>query len=130
MVEDPGEIILEPVAATAPIPWSIFTEVALDTDQFKLDDAPDEMVSGLALNALITGEPVPAGVEGVLGPETITCVVAVELPAGPEAVRTYVVLDAGAIALVPLSATFPIPLSIVTVVAPVTLQLRVELPPG
>ena len=40
------------------------------------------------------------------------------------------VLADGATALEPLIATLPIPLSMVTLVAPVTLQFSVELPPG
>jgi hypothetical protein len=51
------------------------------------------------------------------------------LPAALEAVSVYTVVDAGVIARVPLTATFPIPLSILADVAPVTVQLSVELPP-
>ena len=51
------------------------------------------------------------------------------LPEELEAVKIYVVLTVGAIALVPLTATFPIPLSRLTLVAPVTLQLSVDVSP-
>jgi hypothetical protein len=83
---------------------------------------------GVALNETITG-PFAAGVPGE-PPDTNTCVVAVALPPAPEAVNTYTVFVAGATALVPLSATLPIPLSIVTVEAPVTAQVSVDDVPG
>jgi len=110
----------------------MFTEVALATLQLKVDEPPAEMLLGDALNELIVGAPVADGVEGVVGvlvPETSTCVVAVVLPDEFEAVSVYKVLVVGDIALVPLTATFPIPLSRLTIVAPVTLQLSVEVSP-
>ncbi len=90
------------------------------------------MLLGDALNELIVGASVADGVAGVVGvlvPDTSTCVVALVLPDELEAVKVYIVLAIGATALVPLTATFPIPLSRLTLVAPVTLQLSVELPP-
>jgi hypothetical protein len=131
-VELAGDIAVDPLAATLPIPGWMFTEVALDTLQLKVDEPPAEMLLGDALNELIVGASVAvgvAGVEGVLVPETSTCVVALMLPDELEAVKIYVVLAVGATALVPLTATFPIPLSRLTLVAPVTLQLSVEVPP-
>ena len=110
----------------------MFTEVALATLQLKVDEPPAEMLLGDALNELIVGADVADGVAGVVGvlvPGIITCVVAIVLPDEFEAVSVYKVLVVGAIALVPLTATFPIPLSRLTLVAPVTLQLSVEVPP-
>jgi hypothetical protein len=131
-VELPGVIAVDPLAATLPIPGWMFTEVALDTLQLKVDEPPAETLLGDALNELIVGADVADGVEGVVGvlvPGIITCVVAIVLPDEFEAVSVYKVLVVGAIALVPLTATFPIPLSRLTLVAPVTLQLSVELSP-
>jgi hypothetical protein len=114
------------------MPGWIFTELTLDTFQLSVDEPPDEMLLGLAPNELITGMPaLDGGLLGVLVPEIITCVVAVVLPAELEAVSVYNVFVEGTTALVPLTATFPIPLSRLTLVAPVTLQLRVDaLPEG
>jgi hypothetical protein len=129
MVELPGVISVDPLAATLPIPGWMFTEVALVTLQFKMDEAPAVMLFGDALNEMIVGIPLNAGGGVVLVPETSTCVVAFMLPAGLEAVKVYIVLAVGATALVPLTATFPIPLSRLTLVAPATLQLSVEVLP-
>lgn len=107
----------------------MFTEVALATLQLKVDVAPAVMLFGDALNDITVGIPVVAGGGVALVPETNTCVVAFVLPEELEAVKVYIVFDVGATALVPLTATFPIPLSRLTLVAPVTLQLSVELPP-
>jgi len=106
----------------------MFTDVAFDTLQVRVDEAPAVILFGAAPNEVIDGIPVAAGgVDGgVLVPEIMTSVEAVELPAEFEAVRVYTVVAAGATALVPLTATFPIPLSRLTLVAPVTLQLSVE----
>jgi hypothetical protein len=128
VVELPGDTDLDPLVATSPIPGWMFTEVALATLQLKVDEAPDVMLVGDALNVVIVGIAVAAG--GVaLVPDTNTCVVALLLPEEFEAVKVYIVLSVGATALVPLTATFPIPLSRLTLVAPLTLQLRVEVPP-
>jgi hypothetical protein len=133
-VELPGDTGADPLAATLPIPGWIFTELTLDTLQLSVDEPPDEMLLGLAPNELITGIPVlDGGLLGVLGklePEIITCVVAVVLPEELEAVSVYNVLVEGTTALVPLTATFPIPLSRLTLVAPVTLHVRVAALPA
>jgi hypothetical protein len=52
--------------ATLPMPWSMVTDVAPVTLQFKLATSPAEMLEGLAPNELIVGDPptppkVPAG---------------------------------------------------------------------
>ena len=70
-----------PEEPTVPTPWLIDTEVAFETFQLKLLEPPTVMLDGLAMKELITGKPV-----GV-APETITCVVAVTLPAELDAVR-------------------------------------------
>ncbi len=130
-VELPGDTVADPLAATLPIPGWIFTELTLDTLQLSVDELPDEMLLGLAPNELITGMPeLDGGVLGKLEPEIITCVVAVVLPEELEAVSVYNVLVEGTTALVPLTATFPIPLSMLTLVAPVTLQVRVAALPA
>jgi len=107
------------------------TEVALDTLQLRVTVAPGLTMLGDALNELIIGKPVVedevAAVVPV--PGTTTCVEAVVSPAALVAVRTYTVVDDGVTALVPLTATFPIPLSRLTLLAPLTVQLSVELPP-
>jgi hypothetical protein len=140
-VELPGATAVDPLAAMWPIPGWMFMEVALATLQLKIEDAPAVMLPGDALNELMAGVPddegeadwvVPAAEDeedGVV-PDTATCVEAVVLPAALEAVRIYTVVAAGATALVPLTAMFPIPLSRLTLFAPVTVQLSVVLPPG
>jgi len=83
-------------------------------------------MAGLATNELITGKPVAGG---GIAPVTTTCVVAVVVPAAPEAVKVYTVVVVGETALDPVKATLPMPWSIVTVVALVTVQLRVDVCP-
>src|SRR5689334_25054801 len=68
-------------------------------------------------------------VVGVPGP-TVTIVVAVTLPVGPVAVRVYVVVVVGETCVEPVAATAPIPGAIETLVAPCTIQVRVELWPA
>jgi hypothetical protein len=80
---------------------------------------------------LMTGTPpVVGGVGGVIGveePVTRTWVVAVALvPVELVAVSVYTVVALGTTALLPAKATLPIPWSMLAVVAPATLQLRVE----
>lgn len=120
---------MEPLAATLPIPGWILTDAALDTFQLKVDGPPAVMLLGDALNEVTVGMPVVVAGGGVLVPEISICVVAFVLPEELLAVKIYIVLAVGATALVPLTATFPIPLSRLTLVAPVTLQLSVEVPP-
>ena len=81
------------------------------------------MVTGLASKRMICAvvfTPVP----------TVTVALAVELPDGLTAVKVYVVVAAGLTVLEPVSPTVPMPLSIETLVAPCTSQVRVELWPG
>jgi hypothetical protein len=112
----------------------MFTEVASATLQLKAEEAPAVILPGDALNELISGMPVDevSGDGAALDPvpETITCVETVVLPAALEAVSTKTVVADGTTARVPLTATFPIPLSRLTLLAPVTVQLSVALPPG
>jgi len=77
-------------------------------------------MDGLAVKELINGRPV--GVGGGVVPVTTTCVVAFTLPVELEAVRVYTVVVVGDTALVPDRATLPMPWSILTEVAPVTVQ--------
>jgi hypothetical protein len=60
-------------------------------------------------------------------PETMTCAVAVTvMPAELVAVKVYTVVEPGITTLLPVRATLPIPWSILTVVAPETLQLSID----
>jgi len=64
---------------------------------------------------------------GVVPPETKTCAVAETLlPEALVAVIVYTVVEVGITARLPVKATFPIPWSILTILAPETLQLSVE----
>jgi len=86
-----------------------------------VEEAPPAIAHGLAVKELITGRPAAGD-----GAETTTWVVAVALPASLVAIRVYVVVAAGDTAMVPSRATSPIAWSMLTVVAPETLQLSVE----
>ena len=70
MVELPGVIAVDPLAATLPIPGCMFTEVALATLQLKVDEAPAVILFGDALNKVTVGKPVVAGGGVALVPET------------------------------------------------------------
>jgi hypothetical protein len=85
VVVAPGKTIVLPEEPTVPTPWSIVTDVAFDTLQLKVVELPRLILDGLAMKELITGK-LP-GVGGDGAPVTITCVVAVTLPAELEAVR-------------------------------------------
>src|SRR5262252_740285 len=61
---------------------------------------------------------------------TVTVAVAVTLPVGPVAVRVYVVVVVGLTVVEPVAATLPIPLLMLTCVAPCTTHVRVELWPA
>jgi len=81
---------------------------------------------------LITG--IACGVGVVAGgadvPVTMTCAVATDEPMAFVAVSVYIAVEAGVTNLVPVNATLPIPGWISTEVAPVTDQLRVDVPPA
>ena len=98
----------------------------MDIFQLSTEPLPADMKLGVAEKELIVG----ASAAGVDPPPTITCTDAVTVPCGLEAVRTYVVVEAGTTVRVPRRATEPIPLSIVTERAPVTLQLNCDLSPA
>ncbi len=66
-----GETVLLPDAATAPIPWSILTDVAPVTAHCSVEDPPVVMESGFAVNAEMTG---------TLAEVTVTVAVAVTEP--------------------------------------------------
>jgi hypothetical protein len=78
-----GKTTALPEEPTAPTPLSIVTDVAFDTFQLKVAEPPRLILDGLAVKELITGRVAGGGVAAV----TITCVVAVTLPAVLEAVR-------------------------------------------
>jgi hypothetical protein len=118
-----GKTIVVPEEAKVPTPGLIVTEVAFDTFQLKVAGLPTVIPEGLAVKELTTGR--PADDDGA--PETMTWAVAVVLlPAALVAVRVYTVVALGITALLPVKATLPIPWSMLTVLAPETLQLSVE----
>jgi hypothetical protein len=84
-----GETIVVPEEAKVPRPWSMVTDVALDTFQLKTDELPPVMPGGLAMKELTTGRPATAGAAGGAAgvPATITWQVAVRLPEELVAVR-------------------------------------------
>src|SRR5215831_7275069 len=61
---------------------------------------------------------------------TVTVAVAVTLPVGPVAVRVHVVVVVGVTVVEPVAATLPMPLLMLTALAPWTTQFRVELCPA
>ena len=66
----------------------MLTVVAPVTFQLSVEDEPDVMLAGLAVQEVTTGKPgVVVGVVVGVAAETITCVVAVALPASLVAVR-------------------------------------------
>jgi len=89
-VEIPGATAVEPMFATLPIPGWMFTEVAFDTFQLKVEEDPAGILPGDTLNELIAGMPVEDSVVPVLAlvPATVICVEAVVSPAALVAVRT------------------------------------------
>jgi hypothetical protein len=85
IVVAPGKTTLLPEEPTTPTPLSMVNDVAFNTLQLKVAELPRLILDGLAMKELITGK-LP-GVGGDGAPVTITCVVAVTLPAELEAVR-------------------------------------------
>ena len=57
-----GEIGAFPTKPTLPIPWSIVTEVALDTLQLSVAVLPLVIAGGLALNEIMLGKLAGLGV--------------------------------------------------------------------
>src|SRR5690242_5924377 len=101
----------------------MLTVVAPVVVQLKVEEPPGAMVSGLASKRMICGLPAAAG-------PTVTVAVAVTLPVGPVAVKVYVVVAFGVTCVEPVAATLPMPLLMLTALAPCTTHVRVELCPG
>src|SRR5690242_12371344 len=101
----------------------MLTVVAPVVVQLKVEEPPGAMVSGLASKRMICGLPACAA-------PTVTVAVAVTLPVGPVAVRVYVVVWLGDTCVEPVAATLPMPLLMLTALAPCTTHVRVELWPG
>lgn len=119
-----GATTLVPEALTMPMYWSILTVSAPITFHDRVD-VPSEL--RLLLKSWITG--------GVLSGDGDTglTVVTAELVTVPEelvALMVYTVDVAGDITLLPTALTTPIPLSILTVLAPVTSHTRFDVPPA
>jgi hypothetical protein len=91
-------------------------EEAFDIFQLSTAAPPADIAIGSALKELITGA-------GPL-PVTNICAFAVTVPDGFVAVSVYVVVVGGITVLVPLKATAPTPLLMLTDLAPVTVQLN------
>jgi hypothetical protein len=109
-----GETLEEPLAACAPMPLSIETEVELLTSHVSVDEEPLTMEAGVATNVML----------GRL--LTVTVAWLVSVPPGPFAVSVYVVVANGLTVTAPDSACAPTPLSIDTEVALVVLQTSDE----
>jgi hypothetical protein len=114
VVVDDGDTPAEPLVGFEPTPLSIDTDVAFVVDQFSVEDCPAPMNAGVAVNVM----PGPL--------VTVTVAEPVMVPPGPFAVSVYVVVTAGWTMVDPDTGCDPTPLSIVTVVALVVLQISVE----
>lgn len=95
-------------------------ELAPVTCQHSLVLVPGEMNGGLATKVTTCGIPIPATV-------TVTGAVT-DLPSALLAVRVYVVVADGDTVVLPFKVTGPTPLML-TVVAPLVVQLKVDWPP-
>src|SRR5205085_12182 len=105
------------------MPGLMDTVVAPLVAQLSVEEPPGAMLSGLASNRMICGLPAPAA-------PTVTVAVAATFPFGPVAVRVYVVVAVGDTVVEPVAATLPMPLLMLTAVAPWTIQVNVELWPA
>ena len=112
-----GEIILEPLDATVPMPLSMVTESALLEVQLRVAGAPALMVVGSTVRVTVAAGSI------------LTVVIAVAVPPAPLAVAVNVFSDVTGTWTEPLSATLPIPLSMVTEVVLEELQVSVVFPP-
>jgi hypothetical protein len=109
-----GVTLTDPLAANVPTP-AMLTEVALLVVQFSTAEAPETMLLGCALKAIV----------GFCAEvTTLTTVEDSLLPPGPVAVAVYVVVTVGVTFTEPLAENVPIPLML-TEFALLALQLRV-----
>lgn len=109
-----------PVTPTVPIPRLMLTELIKIpvTVQLRVDEPGLIYDTGSPENTIVGGS----------GTITVTVTCAVLVPAGPVAVRVYVVVSVGVTVIFPGPKTSPIPLSIDAVVkSPKTSQVRTEL---
>jgi hypothetical protein len=122
-------MILVPVRLTDPILWSMLTEVAPITLQLRFAVSPAVMMLGFTENEGIdigVGSLLPFSVILLL---MITRVVAEIVLVEFDAESVYIVVSDGVMILDPMRLTAPIPWSILTVVAPITFQLRFAVSP-
>ncbi len=115
-----GDVFLVPDADTVPMPLSILTVSAPLTDQDSVVLSPRSMLCGSAAKLLTTGgvHPTPTVNDSDTDPQSLV------------AVSVYVVVVTGDVFLVPdAELTVPMPLSILTVSAPLTDQDSVVLSP-
>ena len=110
-----------PEAETTP-PGDMETEVAPEVLQLSVELAPEEMLVGLAVKLAMTGS------EGAAATVTVTCLVTE--PAALVAVSVNVVVVPGDTVALPEEGTAPPPGTILTDEAPLTFQLKVEVPPA
>lgn len=101
-----GLTVVDPDAATVPMPLSMETLVAFVVLHVKVAEFPTVMVVGAAVNFAVGGFAF-----------TVTVATEVAVPLTLVAVKVYSVVDDGLTAMDPDAATTPMPLSIVTVEA-------------
>jgi hypothetical protein len=109
-----SDTLVEPLAACAPMPLSIETEVEFVTSHVSVDDEPLTIEAGVAVNVML----------GRL--LTVTVAWLVSVPPGPFAVSVYVVVVIGLTVTEPATGLLPTLLSIVTEVALVVFQTSVD----
>lgn len=114
-----GLTVVEPDAATVPIPLSIETLVAFVVLHVNVAEFPAVIVVGAAVNFAVGGFAC-----------TVTVAAEVAVPLTLVAVNVYSVVDEGVIAIDPDAATTPMPLSIVTVEAYAVVHESVVDKPG
>jgi hypothetical protein len=123
VVVEAGEQVALPDAGTDGAPGITDMDVAPVTLQLNVELPPAVIPVGLAVNELITGTET-----GAAATVTVTC--RVTEPAELVAVNVYVVVAAGEQVALPDAGTDGAPGITDMDVAPVTLQLNVELPPA
>jgi len=101
-----GLTVVDPEAATVPIPLSMETLVAFVVVHVNVAELPGKTVVGLAVNFAVGGFAL-----------TVTVATEAAVPLTLVAVKVYSVVDDGLTAMDPDAATVPMPLLIVTVEA-------------
>jgi len=131
LVADRVKIVVEagltgalPEAGREPIPGDMLTDATPVTFQLRLEFPLGLMLGGVAMKERIAGN------EGGGAATTVTITCWVTVPAVLVADRVKVVVEAGLTIALPEAGREPIPGDMLTDVAPVTFQLRLEFPPG